>query len=250
MQPPNDQNATLRVFAAGSLTAALTMIVQVFHQTEGITIQLETGPSGVLRERIESGAKADLFLSANLDHPDNLVAAGSAVQVIPFARNECCLYGHFEPAKDLQGLIDLMLAPRLRLGTSTPGDDPGGDYAFEVFKRVETQRPGAYRQLSAKAFQLVGGRSSKPAPAGKHAVQNLFEQGLIDLFLGYYTSALIVKSRLDGISIQKFPEAIRVETVCGLARLASAEPAADRLVDLLLSQTGAAIFRQHGFKTA
>ena len=39
--------------------------------------------------------------------------------------------------------LTTMLDPKIRLATSTPIVDPGGDYAFAVFKRAETVRAGA-----------------------------------------------------------------------------------------------------------
>ncbi len=57
-------------------------------------------------------------------------------------------------------LIDRMLDPAVKLGTSTPQADPSGDYAWEVFRRVDKLRPGSFVALEAKALKLTGGPSS------------------------------------------------------------------------------------------
>ena len=53
----------------------------------------------------------------------------------------------------------------LKLGTSTPRADPSGDYAWEVFRKADAIRPGAFATLSHKALQLTGAPSSVTAPS-------------------------------------------------------------------------------------
>lgn len=48
----------VKVYAAGSLRSVLPVI----FDCAGITAEIEFGPSGVLREKIVSGEKGDLFL--------------------------------------------------------------------------------------------------------------------------------------------------------------------------------------------
>ncbi len=82
-----------------------------------------------------------------------------------FARNEMCAL--VAPALDVTPatLVDRLLDPAVRLGTSTPKADPSGDYAWLVFERIEQQgRKGAFQQLAAKALQLTGGPNSPPPP--------------------------------------------------------------------------------------
>ena len=55
-------------------------------------------------------------------------------------------------------LVQRMLEPALKLGVSTPRADPAGDYAVQVFERIEKSGvAGAASKLSAKALQLTGG---------------------------------------------------------------------------------------------
>jgi molybdate transport system substrate-binding protein len=58
-----------------------------------------------------------------------------------------------------------MLDPDVKLGTSTPNADPSGDYAWEVFRRIENQRSGSLAVLDRKALKLTGG----PATAASMA---------------------------------------------------------------------------------
>jgi molybdate transport system substrate-binding protein len=230
------------------LRGALTKIVKTVHSQLDCDIQLEFGPSGVLKERIENGEHADLFISANLSHPQELLRLGLTEKIIPVAKNEVCLFGHFSPGKDLDGTIDIMLDPSVGLGTSTPGDDPGGDYAFEVFRLVDAIRPGSYAVLSAKALQLVGGRNSPPTSGTKHPVLSLFAQQRIDIFLGYYTTALAIKSVLSSIHIERLPEQIVGKTDYAMVKTICAHDLTTEIIDIILSRKGNSILEKYGFQ--
>lgn len=69
-----------------------------------------------------------------------------------------------EPAS----LLDRMMAGDLTLGTSTPKADPSGDYAWEVFRKADAIRPGAFATLSNKALQLTGAPTSITAPSDRN----------------------------------------------------------------------------------
>jgi molybdate transport system substrate-binding protein len=97
-----------------------------------------------------------------MEHPQALAKAGKAGPVVLFARNRLCALARPEVAVTVDTLLDRMLDPGVTLGTSTPHADPSGDYAWEVFRRAETLRPGSQARLEAKARQLVGG----PTPGG------------------------------------------------------------------------------------
>src|SRR4029077_1706870 len=85
-------------------------------------------------------------------------------------------------------LLDRLLDPSVRLATSTPGADPGGDYAWAVFARAEAVHPGAQAILQSKAMKLVGGPSSTPLVPGRGAVQGIFLADKADVMLGYCSS--------------------------------------------------------------
>ena len=54
-------------------------------------------------------------------------------------------------------MVDTILDPVIKLGTSTTKADPSGDYAWIMFERIERQgRSGAFQALGAKALQLTG----------------------------------------------------------------------------------------------
>ena len=122
--------ADVTVFAAGSLGAALTEVGAMFESVEpGTHVRFTFGASGLLRDRLAGGERADVFASANMEHPQTLADAGSARPVQRFARNGLCAL--VAPGVDVgtETLVDRMLDPAIKLGTSTPKADPSGDYA-------------------------------------------------------------------------------------------------------------------------
>ena len=178
----------VKVFAAGSLTGAMTAVMHLYEEKTGQHVQAEFGPAGLLRERIENGEHPDIFASANMGHPQALADKGLATQPVVMARNRLCAKALPQFGLTTRNLLQRLLDPKVGLGTSTPKADPGGDYAWAMFARAEQARPGARAILEHKAQQLVGGRHNPPVPAGKDAMSYYFEQHKIDISLGYCSS--------------------------------------------------------------
>jgi len=71
--------ASLTVFAAASLKAALVRAVEAYRTANpGTTITVSTDSSAALETKIEQGAPADVFLSADTTNPQKLVDRGLA----------------------------------------------------------------------------------------------------------------------------------------------------------------------------
>jgi molybdate transport system substrate-binding protein len=140
----------VQLYAAGSLRIALTEIAAAFEAQASIKVQAKFGASGTLKDQIAGGARADVFASANMEHPQALASERKSGQVVLFARNRLCALARPGVAVETATLLDRMLDPAVKLGTSTPRADPSGDYAWEVFRKAETIRPGRRQRLSAR----------------------------------------------------------------------------------------------------
>ncbi len=81
---------TVLLHAAGSLRGALTEVSKAFEASSGGTVQAKYGPSGLLKDEIAGGAKAEVFASANMEHPQALASAKKSGPVVLFARNRLC----------------------------------------------------------------------------------------------------------------------------------------------------------------
>jgi molybdate transport system substrate-binding protein len=240
----------VRLYAAGSLRAALNEVAAAFAAADGAKVVAEYGASGLLRERIEKGAPAEVFASANMAHPESLAKAGKAGPVALFARNRLCALAAPSVSVTSATLLDRMLDPAVKLGTSTPKADPSGDYAWELFERAERIRPGAFKVLSGKALQLVGGPSSPPPPKDRSVYGLLASTGQADLFLTYCTNALQAKGEVPALQIVAIPENLAVGADYGLTVIAGARPEAERFAQFVLSEAGQAILVRHGFSAA
>ncbi|OAJ59328.1 molybdate ABC transporter substrate-binding protein [Paraburkholderia ginsengiterrae] len=179
---------TITVYAAGSTTGALGAITRQYTSETGQPVQLVTGPAGTLLDKIEHSARADIFVSANMAHPQRLAAEGKAAPVVVFARNRLCVDARPDVGLTSANLLDKLLDPAIGIGTSTPKADPGGDYAWALFEKAGTVRPGATQTLEAKAKQLVGGAVTPPVPAGQSPVKYFLATHYVDVFIGYCSS--------------------------------------------------------------
>src|SRR5215467_8973048 len=152
--------------AAGSLRTSLDEVAAAYEKATGIRVIAKYGASGTLREEIERGSKAEVFASANMEHPLMLARAGKSSPVALFARNQLCALVRPGLPVTPSNLLDRMMEAQTKLATSTPRADPSGDYAWEVFRRADAQRAGAFATHSHKALQLTGAPSSVTAPEG------------------------------------------------------------------------------------
>src|SRR5215831_11487886 len=134
---------TVQLYAAGSLKAALTDVSRAYEARTGTRVEAKYGPSGLLKDEIAGGAKADVFASANMGHPQALHDEKKSGPVVRFARNSICALVRPGLTVESTTLLGRMLDGNVKLGTSTPKADPSGDYAFEVFRRAEAIKPAA-----------------------------------------------------------------------------------------------------------
>lgn len=237
----------VKLYAAGSLRAAMTEVGTAYQEKTGVAVAGTFGPSGLLRDRIAKGEPAEVFASANMQHPESLAKAGKAEQVRLFARNRLCALVAPGVAVNTDTLLERMLEPAVKLGTSTPKADPAGDYAFQLFDKAEAVRPGAAKALSAKALQLTGGPNSPPPPKDRSVYGMLVAQGAADIFLTYCTNALAAQKENSALGIVQVPAALAVGADYGLTVTAGASPAARDFAQFVLSTRGQEILARHGF---
>jgi ABC-type molybdate transport system substrate-binding protein len=237
----------IQLYAAGSLRAALTDIAKAFTAETGNQIQGKFGPSGLLEKEIADGAKADLFASANMEYPRMLNSANKSGPVFRFARNKLCALVKPGIKVDSETLVDRMLDPSIKLGTSTPNSDPSGDYAFEVFRKIDAIRPGAGAILERKALKLTGSATSAVPPAGYSVYRWHVAEGRADIFLAYCTVAAEAKKQHLDQQIVDLPQTLAVGADYGLTVINGAPPTAQQFAQFILSSAGQTILIGYGF---
>ncbi|CAN7196276.1 molybdate ABC transporter substrate-binding protein [Bosea sp. LjRoot237] len=239
--------ASVRLHAAGSLRTALLDIAAAFQSETGVLVSSQFGASGLLKDRLARGEPGEVFASANLEHPQALARAGLAGPAVLFARNELCAFLRPGLVATAATLLDLMLDPKVRLGTSTPRADPSGDYAFAVFARAESVKPGAKAALEAKALNLTGGPECTPAPDGLNVYGHKLASGEADIFLAYCTNAQPLAKEQPGVAMLRLPDQLAVGADYGLTVLNKASLNGYRLAMFILSPQGQTILARHGF---
>ena len=237
----------IRVLAAGSLKDVLTAIFADYAKQHDVTFAPVWGPSGILRDRMQHGEAFDLFASAALPHAQALTDAGVSGPSVLFTRNALCVVTTAANAVDTANLVEILLKPETKIGTSTPVSDPSGDYTWEIFHRIEAVRPGAFKTLSEKARQLIGGPASAPAVNGRSPLLVALDERRIDLFIYYCSGAReIVKASANYKSVA-LPDELSVGPEYGLTVSRKAQPLAADFAMYLLSPQGQATLKAYGF---
>lgn len=238
----------IKVLAAGSLTGAMTAVAQLYTQQTGQKIDAQFGPAGLLRERIESGEQADIFASANMEHPQALADQGIATPAVVMVRNRLCAKALPDYKLTTENLLDRLLDPQVGLGTSTPKADPGGDYAWQMFAKAEKVRPGAQVILEAKAQQLVGGKNNPPVPVGRNAMEYFFAEKKVQISLGYCSGRQTTPD--PKFASVPLPAALAITPSYGLSvitREKKSHDAAYKFALFLLSPQAQKLMAQYGF---
>jgi ABC-type molybdate transport system substrate-binding protein len=233
----------IRIYAAGSLGTVLPELIAASGLPAGSVAPPVFGPAGALRQRLQSGEKTDLFASADLAQPQAL--AGPGVLVVPFARNRMCVASPAKEGLTADNLLDRLLSPDVRLATSTPGADPGGDYARAVFARAEALHAGAQAVLTNKSLMLLGGPGSMTPQPGHSPAATIFLGDHADALLYYCSGNAATLREVPGLVSIPLPDSLEVGPVYGLA-IMSDRPEAARLALFMLSEQGQDILAKGG----
>jgi molybdate transport system substrate-binding protein len=129
---------------AASLREVVTELSGNFAKSHpGATFRSNFGASGALAKQIESGAPADLFMSANTEWMDYLKEKKLVDEksIAVFAYNELVFVG--KPDLKINTLQDVTKLNKIAIGS--PKSVPAGQYATEAFRNA-----GLEKQLEGK----------------------------------------------------------------------------------------------------
>lgn len=172
-------------------------------------------------------------------HPQTLLDAGRAQSVAPFATNRLCLTVRADAVREGDDWLSLLTRPDLRIGTSTAGCDPSGDYTQQLFSRMGD----AGTRARERAVALVGGRDTLLLPAGSLAAEWLIGNDDTDVFIGYASYAPRLRL-IETLTVVEIPEPYNPIAEYGFACLSDkGKPFAD----FLLTPEARLILCQHGF---
>jgi molybdate transport system substrate-binding protein len=231
-RPPND----VLVFAAASLQTALDELVEPVQRAMGIRMRVSYAASSALARQIESGAPADLFISADLDWMDyladrRLIRAGSRVNLLG---NRLVLVApRAEPVtlKIGPGFALAAALGRHRLALADPAAVPAGKYARAAL-------------TSLGVWDAVAGKIA--AAENVRAALLLVSRGEAPLGIVYHTDAVADPGVLI---VDTFPESTHAPIIYPAALTSVASPAGSRVLEFLRTDTARAVFAKQGFTT-
>jgi len=230
--------ATVKVFAAASLTEAFPEIAAAFEKAHpGTKVELNLAGSQVLRTQIEQGARADVFASADRAHAEALQAASLLGPTAVFARNRVVVVvpKHDATIARLQDLAH----PGMKIVVGGP-TVPVGRYTTQVLARLNAGG------LLGDDFQARVQANVVSQEANVRAVVAKVGLGEADAGFVYATDAAASADRVAVIDIPDRYNVVAEYPIGVVARSAAAE-AAQAFVASVRSAEGQAILRKHGF---
>jgi molybdate transport system substrate-binding protein len=240
---------SIHLYSAGSLRTAMTDIAKNYAAAYGVEIEPVYGASTALGERLAKGEPGDIFTSADLASPEMLSQSGKGGPPVLFARNHLCAVSRPGLNATTATLLTTMLDPAVKIATSTPKNDPGGDYAWAMFAKADAIKPGSRATLETKAIKIGSVPGSLPIPpnAGNPVVW-LFREKRADIFLSYCTNGAAAAAEMSGITTIALPPELAVEAGYGLTVLQGAnKDRASQFAFYILSPAGQKILAAHGF---
>ena len=137
----------LTVAAAADLSSVLKDIGDGFEKKVGNHLKLSFGASGALTQQIENGAPFDVFFSADMDYPRQLVRDGQAdaATLYQYALGKLVLWVPADSPLDVahQGM-DVLVDPSVKkIAIANPQHAPYGRAAVEALKHA-----GLYDRLA------------------------------------------------------------------------------------------------------
>src|SRR5262245_7629010 len=218
------------VFAAASLKNALDEVAAGYSAKPVISY----GASSALAKQIESGAPADIFISADLDWMDyvdkkGLVVAGTRKNLLG---NSLVLIAPAKQPMKLQPGPGFAIAKALgngRIALAEPNSVPAGKYAKAAFEKF-----GVWDQISGKVA----------AAENVRAALLLVARGEAPLGVVYQTDA---NAEPNVMVAGVFPADSHPEIVYPVAALKGARPGATQFLEFLSRPQSRAIFEKHGF---
>lgn len=229
-KPPTPQTP-LTVFAAASLTDALTEIAGDFERETGRPVRLSFAASGAVARQIDAGAPADLVVLADRPWMDRLQASG---RIQPATRSD--LLGNrlvliAAPAAQVTG--DPIAWVRQSGGKLVIGDPesvPAGTYA-----RTWLEGRGLWEAV----------QPSLATAADVRAVRTFVARGEAALGIVYRSDTV----GAEGVKVVVEPPAAEQPSIVYPAALTTAAtPGADAFLSWLKTPEADAVFRRYGFE--
>jgi molybdate transport system substrate-binding protein len=229
------QEQTLTVFAAASMKNALDDTNAAFTKATGTKVVASYAASSALAKQIESGAPADVFVSADLQWMDyvaqkNLIKPDSRVNLLG---NKLVLIAPLDSKLDKvtigQGFDIAKLADNGRIAVADVKAVPAGLYAKAALEKL-----GGWAAAEPKLAMAENVR----------ATLSFVARGETPVGIVYETDAKVEpKVKIIGV----FPDGSHPPVIYPVAATASAKADSGKYLNFLRGNEAKAIFEKYGF---
>lgn len=224
----------LLVFAASSLTNVLDELGAAYTKQTGQAVKFSYAASSALARQIESGAKADVFLSADTEWMDyidtrNLIDKSTRKNLLG---NKLVLVAPADSTLKVKIAKGFPLAKTLgegRLATGDPDSVPVGRYAKAALTSL-----GVWDSVADRVARAENVR----------AALGFVARGEAPLGIVYETDALVEKKVRV---VDTFPASSHPPIVYPVATLAKPQEGARSFVQFLSGRQAAPVFKKYGF---
>jgi molybdate transport system substrate-binding protein len=222
------------VSAAISLKNAFEEIGSIYEKRTGIKVRFNLGASGLLQKQIESGAPVDVFASAAEKQMDELQARGLifADTRRNFARNALVLVVPANAENQIHSFADLGGPGVTRVAIGNPKTVPAGQYAQDSLANLKLWDKLQSRLVLAENVRQVL----------DYVERGETDAGIVyasDVSAAHGMVAVAAQAPKDSHSPILYPIAV--------VKGASGRIAAQRFLDLTLSDEGQSILAKYGF---
>ena len=224
----------LTVFAASSLTNVLQDLSAAYTQATGVPVRLSFAASSALARQIESGARADVFFSADTEWMDYLQSR----QLIDSSNRRDVVSNALVLIAPADSKLQLKIAPNFplakalgsgHLATADPDSVPVGKYARSALTKL-----GVWNDVADRIVRAENVRTALI----------YVDRGEAPLGIVYATDALVDK-KVRVVDI--FPANSHSPITYPIATTKVAKPGAAAFVDYVRSTAADAVFRKYGF---
>lgn len=233
-----DRARELTVFAAASLTDVLQQIGAEYTRTTQVPVRFSFAATSALAKQIESGARIDVFVSADQEWMDYLAAR----QLIDQSTRHDLLTNHLVLVAPADSTIELTITKNFpliaalgangRLATGDPDSVPVGKYAKSALISL-----GVWRDIEPRLVRAENVRAALVFVA----------RGEAPLGIVYATDAR-VEPKVRVVDV--FPESSHAPITYPVALTKGASAKAQSFVDYLSGAAAQGIFVRAGFEAS
>jgi molybdate transport system substrate-binding protein len=229
----------LNVAAAADLSSALQEIAANYEKRSGVAVKLSFAASGALTQQIENGAPFDVFFSADMDYPRQLIANGKAenATLYRYAVGQLVLWVPSDSPLDVEhkGMDVLLDSSVKKIAMANPQHAPYGRAAAAALKHYALYEKVADRivlgeNISQAAQFVESGNAQVGFVALAHAV----------------APAMQGKGKYWRVPAEAYPPLD--QGVVAISHSSHAQEAA-AFLEYVKSEEGAAVLKRYGFSS-